>query len=71
MPQIKILTKAKVMKLLEDEYHSPPTFTDDEHQADWWNRTFGQGIKQEWEQKIDELMGKIELMQEEREFYDV
>jgi len=50
-------TKQNVLKLLQAL--TPPTPTDEEHQAHWWNEIFGQRIRNDTQLMIDRVAKQI------------
>lgn len=50
-------TKQNVLKLLEQL--SPPTPTDQDHQAHWWNEIFGNRIRNDVQMMIDGVKKRI------------
>ena len=58
----KEFTAGNVIDLIEDE--SPPTPTDKDHDAVWWNTDFGIMVKYSFQEVKDRLIEKIEQMAE-------
>ncbi|RLC88838.1 MAG: hypothetical protein DRJ03_00955 [Chloroflexi bacterium] len=57
-------TKQNVLKLLQAL--TPPTPTDEEHQAHWWNEIFGQRIRNDTQLMIDRVAKQISEMWQRR-----
>ena len=62
MPMVTDFNKFQVMATIERYSKSPPTPTDAEHQAEWWNEPFGQRIRNEMFQHLQNLKSEINAM---------
>lgn len=58
----KELTIGNIIDIIESE--SPPTPTDEKHDAVWWNTDFGKMIKLSVQEMKDRLIQEIEQMTE-------
>lgn len=58
----KEFTIENVVKVIEEV--SPPTPTDESHDAVWWNSNFGKSIRTAFKEATDGMIEKIEKMAE-------
>lgn len=58
----KEFTIGNIIDLIESE--APPTPTDKDHDAVWWNTDFGKMIRLSFQEVKDRLIEKIEQMAE-------